>query len=217
MRIILVGLCLVLIQVSCSEKHRQTSSQTKPVGDAAISENKAEKLTTTADTAERNEDESFEKVLVDLRAAYNRVERIDKTVIDDGDTLQLHETYYCLHDSSLRVPGHYMWGGADTTKDFIANTFATKIIVVNNRDTVLNKVFKKSEFDKILWNRLQQYAIIFDAGYIGYDKAAGEFAMGYSITIPLTDVGLSAGIAVSKTGKYRILDEYAKTDSFKKD
>src|ERR1700733_10806134 len=97
--------------------------------------------------------------------------------------------------------------GTDTTKDCISNTLATKIIVINNRDTVLNKVFKKREFDKVLWDRLQQYAIIFTADYLGYDKTKGEFGLGYSITIPLTDVGVPAYITVDKTGKYKILDE----------
>jgi len=161
---------------------------------------------------------TFDEVLSELRASYHKIETIDKQVIDGKDTLQLHETYYCLHDSSLRVPARYMgpWGSA-ITKNFVANTFATKIIVIRNKDTVLNKVFKKEEFNKVLWNRLKQYAIIFTADYLGYDKTKGEFGIGYSITIPLTDVGLGAGIAVSKTGKYRILDEYSKTDSFKKD
>jgi len=161
---------------------------------------------------------TFEDVLSELRASYNKIETIDKQIIDGKDTLQLHETYYCLHDSSLKVPGRYMgpWG-RDTTKDFIANTFATKIIMIKNRDTVLNKVFKKREFDKVLWDRLQQYAIIFSAGYIGYSKNTGEFALGYSITIPLTDVGVPAEITVDKKGNYKILDEYAEFDGYKKD
>jgi hypothetical protein len=163
-------------------------------------------------------DVTFDDVLSALRASYNKIEKIDKQVIDGKDTLQLHETYYCLHDSSLKVPGRYMgpWG-RDTTKDFIANTFAIKVIVIKNNDTILNKAFKKREFNKVVWNRLKQYAIIFNPDYIGYNTSKGEFALGYSITIPLTDVGAPAEITVDKKGNYKILDEYATFDGYTKD
>jgi hypothetical protein len=161
---------------------------------------------------------TFNEVLAELKASYNKIAHVDKTVIDGKDTLQLHETYYCLHDHSLVVPKMCIaaWG-LKHPKPFIANTFATKIVVIDNRDTVLNRVFKRVDFNSALWDRLRQYAIIFSADYIGYDRQKHEFAMGYSITIPLTDVGLAAGVAIDKKGKYRILDEYAQMDVYKKD
>jgi hypothetical protein len=216
MKNIAVALIIIAFFGSCGEKHIASNSQARRVNDSVKSKRKADRQTVAAGKSENDDPEpSFEDVLAELRTAYNKVEHIDKTVIDGRDTLQLHETYYFLHDSSLIVPKLYVWGG-DTTKDFTANTFATKIIVVNNRDTVLNKIFKKTDFDKVLWDRLQQYAIIFTADYIGYDESKGEFALGYSITIPLTDVGVPAAITVDKKGHYKILDEYAKMDGFKK-
>jgi Domain of unknown function (DUF4738) len=159
---------------------------------------------------------TYDDVLSDLRASYGKIEKIDKLVIEGKDTLQIHETYYCLHDSSLRIPGRYLgpWG-KDTTKDFIANTFATRIVLVVDNDTILNRMFKKADFDKYLFKQLRRYAIISEPNYIGYDKAKGEFALGYSLSIPLTDVGVPAYITIDKRGKYRVLDEYAKMDPYK--
>lgn len=220
MRNFLIALCFVIFLEGCTEKHRPANSakeQTKLVKDSLKNKYTSKQQTKVAyDSANDNTEPSFEEVLAYLRAAYNKVEHIDKTVIDGGDTLQLHETYYCLHDSSLVVPKFYVWGG-DTTKNFTANTFATKIIVINNRDTVLNKVFKRMDFNSALWDRLRLYAVIMFPYYDGYNASEHKFALGYSITIPLTDVGVPASIAIDKKGKYQILDEYVKMDGFKKD
>jgi hypothetical protein len=158
---------------------------------------------------------TFEKVLAELKAKYDKIEKIDKQVIDGKDTFQIHQTYYCLHDSSLIVPRRYLWGG-DTTKDFTTHTFASKIVLVNNGDTVLNRVFKKADFDNVMWVPLRTYAYMFDADFIGYDKNQREFAFGFTLDIPLTDVGLPAFVVVGQKGDYRVMDEYFEIERFRK-
>ena len=160
-------------------------------------------------------DPTFKGVLNDLLASYNKVIHIDKSFIDGKDTLKLHETYYCLHDSLLSVPKKYMWGG-DKTKDFVTNNFVSKIILTVDNDTVLNEVFDKSDFNGVINGQLKKYAIIFNPDYLGYNKIKSELALGYSISIPLTDVGVPTYLVIDKKGKYRILDEYAKMNSYKK-
>ncbi len=206
---------IALVVSSCTSSKKATLNNTeRDTANALANEKKATKV--SADSTESDPEPSFNEVLSDLRVSYNKVETIDKQIIGGKDTLELHESYYCLHDSSLHVPGHYMWGGADTTKDFIANTFAIKIIVRKNSDTILNREIKKEEFNKILWDRLQQYVIIMAPGYIGYNKSTGQFAIGCSLTIPLTDVGVPTSITVDKTGQYQILDEYSNLNGFEK-
>jgi len=217
--ILSVTAIFILLLSNCNGKHTHKGfdNKTKDFVNDSIKNRKS--IDSQMALADRPDSEqvgpSFKEVLADHLVSYNKVENIDKVVIDGNDTLQLHETYYCLHDSSLIVPKHYLWGG-DTSKDFVTNNFATKIIVVNNKDTVLKKVFNKSEFNNTLFEEERKYAIIFNAGYVGYNKKKEEFALGYSITIPLTDVGVTAYITVDKKGNYKILDEYAKLDSYKK-
>jgi hypothetical protein len=107
--------------------------------------------------------------------------------------------------------------GEKYSKDFVTNNFASKIIVTKNNDTVFNKIIKKNIFNGIIEEPLKKYAILFDCNYDGYNKATGEFAFRYSITIPMTDVGVPASIVVDKMGHYRVLDQYANTDGYKKD
>jgi len=160
---------------------------------------------------------TFKEVLAERVAAYSAVENTEDMVIDGKDTLRMHLKYYCLHDSSLTVPEKYMepWGEKDP-KGFVTNNFASKIIILKNKDTVFNKIIKKNIFNGILEDPLKKYAVLLTCDYEGYNKAAGEFAFRYSITIPMTDVGVPASIVVDKTGHYRVLDEYANTDGFKK-
>jgi len=157
----------------------------------------------------------YDEVKADLLSTYNKVENIDKTIIDGSDTLLLHCKYYCLHDSSLVIPAKYDWSGGGK-KEFITHNFASQIILVKNKDTLLNKTFKKVDFNNVLYTQLQKYAIMFSPAYGGFNKERGEFAIDYSVTIPLTDVGVSACISVDKNGKYRVLDEYVKMDGYKK-
>ncbi len=215
----LAGLIFISFFARCSGNHsRQTfnSKQSETMNDSL---KKRKAIDSQMALGDRPDDEqegpSFKEVLADRLESYKKVEYIDKSVIDGKDTAHLKEMYYCLHDSSLRVPKKYMWGG-DKTRDFVTNNFASKIALVINKDTVLNKVFKKSDFNGVIYEQLKKYAIVLKPGYIGYNKTKGEFALGYSISIPLTDVGVPAYITINKTGKFSILNEYAKTDSYKK-
>ncbi len=205
-------LCFILVVLAaCSNDHKKNHNDTSPKAKIDSIENKKVADEALADAQEP----TFAEVLAELKAKYNKIEKTDKQVVDGKDTFQVHQIYYCLHDSSLIVPKHYLWGG-DTTKDFTTHAFASKIVLVNNGDTILNRVFKKADFDNVMWVPLRTYAYIFDADYIGYDKNQGEFAFGFTLDIPLTDVGLPAAVVVDKKGNYKVMDEYFKVDRFKK-
>jgi hypothetical protein len=216
---ILVALVSISLFARCSGNHSTQAFNSKPPETMSDSLKKRKFIDSQMALGDRPDSEqegpSFKEVLADQLASYNKVENIDKSVIDGKDTLKLHETHYCLHDSSLSIPKKYMWGG-NKTKDFVTNNFASKIVLIVNKDTVLNKVFNKRDFNNVIYDQLKKYAIVFNPGYIGYNKTKGELALGYSISIPLTDVGVPAYITIDKKGKITILNEYAKMDSYKK-
>jgi len=157
---------------------------------------------------------SFDEVKADLFKSYNQIKNTDTTIIDGKDSLTLHFKYYCLHDSSLIVPGRYIaWNGVEK-KDYTVNNFVSKILIVKNKDTILNRTFLKKDFDKVIFEEERKYGIMFDADFQGYSKTKGEFLFGYTITIPMTDVGVPASITVNKMGIFTIHDEYFKTENF---
>jgi len=134
---------------------------------------------------------------------------------DKTDTIHLYCKYYCLHDSALIIPKKYSWSEKDHS-DFVAHNPVTRIVLINNRDTVYNKIVAREEFNNVLYEALRNYVILLRPDYIGFDKNTGEVAISYSISIPITDLGVPATIAINEKGNYRILDEYAKMDSYKK-
>jgi|GEM_PF-1335252 len=154
---------------------------------------------------------SFGEVKNELVSRYDKIERIDTTLVVAGDSLKVHEQYYCLKDNTVIVPKKYVWGG-DTTKDFITYSFVSHIVIIKNKDTIINKVFRKSDFNNVVNPEERKYAIIFSANFNGYNKKYNSIIFSYSITIPLTDVGVSALIAINKNGEYKMLGEYAKLD-----
>jgi len=203
----------LLLLCSCTEKPASQSAAVavKPKPDS-------DKQHVIASTVAKNEpndstdvEPTFDEVKADLLSKYDKIERIDTTIIVGGDSLHVHEKYYCLKDNKVIVPKRYLWGG-DTTKDFVTHSFATQVVIMKNKDTIINKIFKKSDFNRVLNPEERKYAIIFDARFEGYYKQYDGIIFGYSITIPLTDIGVPAYIAVNKKGEYKILDEYAKLD-----
>ena len=204
----LIILISIIFFIGCNT----TPSSTKKDKSASDSLQKKKMIDSQMALGDRPDSEqegpSFDEVKADLLSSYNKVGRIDTLVVIGSDTLHIHEKYYCLHDSSLIIPKKYLWGG-DKSKDFVTHNFASKIVVVKNADTILNKIFKKSDFNSALQEEEKQHAILFDPGFEGYSQKYNGIVFGYSISIPLTDVGVPAYILVDKSGKYRILDEYA--------
>ncbi|MGZ3999430.1 MAG: DUF4738 domain-containing protein [Mucilaginibacter sp.] len=202
-RTLIILTCFSLL-VSCSTPHpaKKTASVTKK----ADSPQKAIAIDTSVsyDTGP-----TFELVKSELLSQYDKVEHIDTTLFVGNDSLHVHEKYYCLKDNAVVVPKKYLWGG-DKTKDFVTHSFVSAIVIVKNKDTILNKVFRKSDFDPVINTEERKYAIIFSASFLGYRKRYDSIIFGYSISIPLTDVGVPAYIAINKKGEFKMLDEYAK-------
>jgi len=152
------------------------------------------------------DDPTFKEVLTEELASYNKIQNIDTLIVDGNDSMRVYCKFYCLHDSALVVPKHYLWGG-DKSKDFITHNFAAKIILTKNRDTVLNKIFLKKDFTHALYEDLQKHATFVGFNFGGYNtKLKDKFLFGCSISIPLTDVGVAAYLAIDKSGKYEILN-----------
>jgi hypothetical protein len=210
---ILIGLLSIALLTSCngtSPNKINKDSLSQKIADS-IKRKKAIDSTMATSARPDNEQDglSFDAVKSDLLSSYNKIDHIDTVVIIGKDSLKIHEKYYCLHDSALIIPKKYLWGG-DKSKDFVTHNFVSNIMVIKNRDTIINKTFKKSDFNGVINPEEKQYAILFAPGFTGYKKQYDGVIFGYSISIPLTDVGVPAFILINKNGNYRILDEYAK-------
>lgn len=221
MRKIFIAFIFVIALTSCGNNRTNKGINNRPINVINDSIKKQKTIESQMALGDRPDSEqdgpSFKDVVAEHVTSYNKIEHIDKIVVDGPDTLQVHLIYFCLHDSSLVVPKKYIWSNEKNAKDFVTHNFASKIILIRNRDTVLNRIFKKADFNNVIYDQLKKYAILFNPDYIGYNQAKKEFAVGYSISIPLTDVGVPAFLIIDKKGNYKIMDEYAKINGYKKD
>jgi Domain of unknown function (DUF4738) len=210
----------LLIILTCFSLLFSCNSQPKPSKKIATVIKKADSLqkgkavdTTTA--SDNDAGVSFEEVKSELLSQYNKVERIDTTVVVNNDSLHVHEKYYCLKDNAVVVPKKYLWGG-DTTKDFVTHSFVSSIMVIRNKDTIINKIFSVKDFNSVIYAEERQYAILFDSNFDGYNELYDGLVFGYSITIPLTDVGVAAYMVIDKNGKYRPVNDFDMANKIKR-
>jgi hypothetical protein len=204
-RIFVTVICISLL-LSCNSKSSYKANKVKPT---QFPHDSVTLKVTGAKTAINDlVTPTIEEVKAEYLKTYNAIVRIDTSVVIGADTFYIHEKYYCLHDSTLVIPKKYIWGGEK--KDFVTHNFVSKILIIKNRDTIINRTFKKSDFNSALHPEEKQYAILFTPDFNGYSKLYDGIVFEYSISIPLTDVGVPAYVLVDKKGNYKILDEYAK-------
>lgn len=127
---------------------------------------------------------------------YAKVEIMDTSFTDSvGKKIQVQTKYYCLFDSAIFIPKEYVW--EDTTRPFITHNYSHDIKIVIDNKVIFNKTIAKADFVDNLYPDLKNYAILWHPSF-KFDKEKYLFVFGYSLTIPITDVGV---------GKHLIIDE----------
>ena len=103
-------------------------------------------------------------------------------------------------DSALTIPAKYDF---DTHTDFVTSNFKSNIILIRTQDTILNMSIDKSIFKKLLYPELDSLGTLLFPNLI---LSKDTIEIHYSITIPITDVGIHAVIKFDKNGDYIIAD-----------
>lgn len=198
---------LIAILYGCG--NRALSTKDQKLIDSILKDSIAKRKTTDAQMALGNRPDSEQEgptaaeVLKETLEGYTKIEKTDNVIVDGTDSLKIHMSYYCLHDSTLIVPAKYDWRETPK-KDFITNNFAAKIVVIKNRDTVFNHVILKSWFNKIIDKNWKPYVTIVSADFYKYDKTSKHLVFDFSVSIPTTDLGIGATLLVDKNGGYEI-------------
>jgi hypothetical protein len=134
--------------------------------------------------------------------SYSKIAKIDTTIIFNGNNLQIQLIYYCLKDSALVIPKIFVFDEKNP-KDFNTYDFASKILISTDKDTLFKRVIGKQEFYPIISKQLQKYGTLrIPTLSISSDKNLIRFH--YSISIPVTDIGVGVYLLIDKSGEYRI-------------
>nr|WP_294950451.1 hypothetical protein [uncultured Mucilaginibacter sp.] len=144
-----------------------------------------------------------------LETTYDNIQVID-SVFDNGkERISLRVKYYCLKDSDIVIPKRYY--DAENPTDFITHPFVSDILLINGRDTVLNKQFTAKDFQPFFKDpfvgALKKYGGLL-APSISGTSTRDNFIVYYSLSIPVTDLGIPVKIIIQKNGRYNIVTGY---------
>ncbi len=157
------------------------------------------KATEKTGTIQQKDDESEVDFRRDFISLYQKPVFIDTTFVDDDKTYEVIFHHFSKMDKGLVVPAKYNF---DTNKDFVTHNFVSDLPVLLNKDTLFKKHITKSTFHNLLDTLdipLKRYATLL---YPNLTIKKGCVEIHYSISIPVTDVGIGVDIRFDKKGNY---------------
>jgi hypothetical protein len=180
---------IIIPLLSCSPGSQETNTQVDST-----------KSVSKTDTIQQDEEEEvdFRKEFISL---YQKPVLIDTFFIDNGEKYELIFHHFSTMDNGLMVPARYNF---DTNKDFTTHNFVSDLTVLSDKDTVFKKHITKAIFNSMLDTLdtpLNKYATLL---YPYLDINNDTIQIHYSISIPVTDVGIGVDIKFDRKGNYII-------------
>ena len=161
------------------------------------------KADTTKSVAKTDTTQQDDEEDVDFRhefiSLYQKPVLIGTSFVDKGKQYEVIFRHYCTMDNGLVVPAKYNF---DTNRDFITHNFVSDLTVLAGKDTVFQKHITKVTFQPLLDTLdtpLNKYGTLL---YPTLDINKDSIQIHYSISIPVTDVGIGADIKFDKKGNY---------------
>lgn len=133
---------------------------------------------------------------------YNDTIKIDTSFLFEEKKVCITFKHYCLRDSALVIPSKYV--SSYGTKEFVTHNFQSSLKITSDGVPVLDTIIRKSLFKKSLYEELRNYGVLL---YPDHKFINNHISIDYSISIPLTDVGISAAIVCDYMGKLEVQPE----------
>jgi hypothetical protein len=99
-------------------------------------------------------------------------------------------------DSAIRVPKKYVY--MYKVDSFVTHNFASDILLVKNNKEILRETLYKKDFQRLLPQELKAYGALFCPEL---EIKNDSIWLDYSISIPLTDVGIGVHTIIDKDGR----------------
>ena len=189
-----IVICYVALLVSC-----QSGNKPKKV------ESDTTKVETSNNINDSSEDEpTYQDMQKEYTLMYNKEIDIDTSLQVKGQIFNLRFKHYCLFDT-LVIPSKYSW--AESPKDFYTHNFASKLLVTEGNDTLVNTIIKKDMFNQLLDESLIKYGVLSNPNFRGYNQTKDVIQFQYSISVPLTDVGKGVLLDIGLNGEIKASKE----------
>lgn len=187
MKQIIILPLLILVLVSCNSTSNQTTAGVKNVDTVNESSQKQKE--------EGEAEPELNTILSDYKEMAGKTFIEDTVLTINNDTFRISLSHYPLPDSLVIVPKKYV--GIYKLDSFATPGFKTSVTIVKDGKTILQREISKNDFQEFLDPPLKKYAVLL-CPYVS--STNGHIELHYSISVPLTDVGIGAGAIVDKEG-----------------
>jgi hypothetical protein len=138
---------------------------------------------------------SFVEIRDDYVKGYYARLNIDTSFFVGDDTIRFQYQYHCKMDSAVIVPKKYV--NIYGLENFVTHNFTSSVLITQQDKTILKREINKNDFDKVLEDPLKEYAVMLYP-YLHY--YADSITINYSISIPLTDLGIGVAAIIKPDG-----------------
>jgi len=129
----------------------------------------------------------LQSIFNDYIGTYKKPCVIDTAFSIGTDRYTFHAEHECLMDSGITVPKDYVY--MYKLDSFVTHNFLTHVRLAKNDKSIVEKTIYKKNFDSVLRPDLKRYAVLFCPYFLLKDN---RILLHYSVSIPLTDVGIGA-------------------------
>jgi hypothetical protein len=193
MRLIAVIVFSILLFCNCNEPNRQTSAVSKDTN-TILKPNDTSYVNSSNDDTDDNQE--LKQIIEDFKSQCNRNYNVDTTFKRGIDTFRFVFNYKCLYESGLLIPEKYV--GIYGFKSFKAHNFAANLVLYKNNSKIVDDRITKSKFTNQIDSSLKQYG---DLLYPYVEIEDTIIKVHFSITIPLTDVGIGTSYITQINGQ----------------
>lgn len=173
-----------------------TDASSSATGNGADSTKKDTTTTVKAanDRDEYNEEEEIKNMIREMTHICENPITTDTVFVIGTDTLSIAFNHSCSGDSFLLHPRYIETYKMDR---FMAHSLRSDIIVEKNGVRILDRRIEKKDFESVSDQVLNQYAVLL---YPDLKISGDSILIDYSLSVPLTDVGIRVRARIGKDG-----------------
>ena len=152
-----------------------------------------------SDASEMTYDKEQNSAYKELIKSYQKESIIDSVIIINKDTIEIKMTYLCLLDNKIIVPKSYLTPHRES--DLISHNFVVDLKMYKNKKRLFQKRLTKNDFQKTLNEEINKYGTLFSPEI---RQKGNNIYIDISISIPLTDIGVSRSYIIDTIGNINI-------------
>jgi hypothetical protein len=145
-------------------------------------------------------DEEVEPALADIMsgylAEYKNDHHFDTTLTIGNDVYHIVFKHTCMFDSAVILPAKYV--SLYRLQQFVTHNFTSVVSIYKNNNLAVERHITKDLFRPQAGSSLAQYGVLLYP-YIKISENS-FLKIDYSLSIPLTDVGLGVSVSFTKEG-----------------